>query len=99
MQQHEEEKILLTELDKQFPDIENKGYDNRSLKKKRNRKKYYLSLTQEILMEWQGLKTIQGYGKRMKLQTKKAFDSHGLKASLHRRFLRWFQARFCGDFK
>ena len=34
MQQHEEEKILLTELDKQFPDIEKKGYDNISLKKK-----------------------------------------------------------------
>ena len=62
--------FLLT--DKQFPDIENKGYDNRSLKKKKNRKKcYLLSLTHEILMEWQGLKTIQGYGQRMKLQTKK----------------------------
>ena len=55
MQQHEEEKYILTELDKQFPDIENKGYDNRSLKKKRNRKKCYLSLTQEILMESNGV--------------------------------------------
>ena len=45
--------FLLT--DKQFPDIENKGYDNRSLKKKRNRKKCYLSLTQEILMESNGV--------------------------------------------
>ena len=34
MPQHEEEKNIFTELDKQFPDIENKGYDNRSLKKK-----------------------------------------------------------------
>ena len=38
MQQHEEEKNILTQFDKQFPDIENKGYDNRSLKKKWNRK-------------------------------------------------------------
>ena len=42
-------------------------------------------------MEWQGLKTIQGYWERMKLQTKKAFDSHGLKARL--------PVDFCGDFK
>ena len=46
-----------------------------------------------------GLKTIQGYWKRMKVQTKKVFDSHGLKAHLHPRFLRWFQAQFRGDFK
>ena len=51
MKQHEEEKDILTEIDKQFPD---KGYDNRSLKKKRNRKKFYLSLRQEILMESNG---------------------------------------------
>ena len=59
MQQHEEEKYILTELDKQFPD-ENKGYDNRSLKKKEQ---------EEILSNFnagnpngikQGLKTILG---------------------------------------
>ena len=56
-------------------------------------KKFYLSLTQEILMEKNNLKILE----RMKLQTKQAFNSHGLKARLHRRFLRWFQARFRGD--
>ena len=50
MQQHEEEKIR-TELDKQFPD-ENKGHDNRSLKKKEQ---------EEILSNSRGLKAIQGY--------------------------------------
>jgi len=30
----EDEKLLLAELGQQFPEIENKGYDNSSLKKK-----------------------------------------------------------------
>jgi len=32
----EEERLLLAELGKQYPDIENKGYDNVSLKRKKS---------------------------------------------------------------
>ena len=32
----EEEKLPLAELGKQFPDLENKGYDNVSMKRKKS---------------------------------------------------------------
>ena len=49
-------KNILTELGKQFPDIENKSYDiNRTLKKKGSGRNFTeLRLTQEILMELNG---------------------------------------------
>jgi len=72
----EEEKLLLAELGKQYPDIENKGCDNLSLKSKK-------SSCEKVVQSFnagnpdgnkRNLKAIQGCWKRMKLQTKKEFD-------------------------
>jgi hypothetical protein len=72
----QEEKLLLAELGKQYPDIENKGYDNVSLKRKQ-------SSWEKVVQSFNAgnpdgnkrdMKAIQGCWKRMKLQTKKEFD-------------------------
>jgi len=72
----EEEKLLLAELGEQYPVIENKGYDNVSLKRKN-------SSWEKVVQSFNAgnpdgnkrdLKAIQGCWKRMKLQTKKEFD-------------------------
>ena len=74
----EEEKVFLAELGKQYPDIENKGYDNASLKRKK-------TSCGQIAKTFNAgnpdgkkrdLKAIQGCWKRMKIKTKKEFDEH-----------------------
>jgi len=72
----EEEKLLLAELGKQYPNIENKGYGHGSLKRKK-------SAWEKVVQSFnagnpdgnkRNLKAIQGCWKCMKLQTKKEFD-------------------------
>ena len=70
------ERILLAELDKEFPDIEDKGYDGRSLHKKERAWSQLLSWFNAANPSGQkrNLKQIQGCWKRFKLNAKKDFD-------------------------
>ena len=72
----EEEKLLLAELGREFPDVENKGYNSKTLT---NRAK----VSEEILKKCNsqnpnGIKSdlnqVQGCWRRLKLQSKKEHD-------------------------
>ena len=69
----EQEKLLLAELGKDFPEVESKGYDSKTLAKK-------AKAWEEILTRFNSqipngikrdLSQLQGYWKRLKLQSKK----------------------------
>ena len=72
----EEEKLLLAELGREFPDVENKGYDSKTLTKK-------AKAWEEILKKFNSqnpngikrdLNQAQGCWRRLKLQSKKEHD-------------------------
>ena len=74
----EQEKLLLAELGKDFPEVENKGYDSKTLAKK-------AKAWEEILTRFNSqipngikrdLSQLQGCWKRLKLQSKKEHDLH-----------------------
>ena len=74
----EQEKLLLAELGKDFPEVESKGYDSKTLAKK-------AKAWEEILTRFNsqipnGIKRdfsqLQGCWKRLKLQSKKEHDLH-----------------------
>ena len=73
---NEEEKLLMAELGREFPKVEIKGYDNKTLRKKANP-------WEEMLQKFNsrnpnGIKRdmnqIQGCWRRLKLQFKKEHD-------------------------
>lgn len=73
----EEEKLLLAELGREFPEVESKGYDNKTLTKK-------AKAWDEILRKLNSqnpsrikrdLNQIQGCWKRLKIQSKKEHDT------------------------
>ena len=72
----EEEELLMAELGREFPKVEIKGYDNKTLRKKANP-------WEEILQKFNSrnpngikrdLNQIQGCWRRLKLQFKKEHD-------------------------
>lgn len=74
----EQEKLLLAELGKDFPEVESKGYDSKTLAKK-------AKAWEEILTRFNSqipngikrdLSQLQGCWKRLKLQSKKEHDLH-----------------------
>ena len=74
----EQEKLLLAELGKDFPEVESKGYDSKTLAKK-------AKAWEEILTRFNSqipngikhdLTQLQGCWKRLKLQSKKQNDLH-----------------------
>ena len=74
----EQEKLLLAELGKDFPEVESKGYDSKTLAKK-------AKAWEEILTRFNSqipngikrdLSQLQGCWKRLKLQSKKELDLH-----------------------
>ena len=78
----EQEKLLLAELGKDFPEVESKGYDSKTLAKK-------AKAWEEILTRFNsqipnGIKRdhsqLQGCWKRLKLQSKKEHDLHSPEA-------------------
>ena len=78
----EQEKLLLAELSKDFPEVESKGYDSKTFAKK-------AKAWEEILTRFNSqipngikrdLSQLQGCWKRLKLQSKKEHDLHRRKA-------------------
>ena len=74
----EKEILFLAQLGKQYPDTENKGYNNARLTRKntsweKNAKTFN---TRNPHGNKRDLKATQGCKKRMKIQTKKEFDEH-----------------------
>ena len=74
----EQEKLLLAELGKDFPEVESKGYDSKTLAKK-------AKAWEEILTRFNSQipngitrdhSQLQGCWKRLKLQSKKEHDLH-----------------------
>ena len=74
----EQEKLLLAELGKDFPEVESKGYDSKTLTKK-------AKAWEEILTRFNSqipngikrdLSQLQGCWRRLKLQSKKEHDLH-----------------------
>ena len=74
----EQEKLLLAELGKDFPEVESKGYDSKTLAKKA--KAWEKILTRFNSQIPNGIKRdlcqLQGCWKRLKLQSKKEHDLH-----------------------
>ena len=79
----EQEKLLLAELGKDFPEVESKGYDSKTLAKK-------AKAWEEILTRFNSqipngikrdLSQLQGCWKRLKLQSKKEHDLHRREAN------------------
>ena len=74
----EQEKLLLAELGKDFPEVESKGYDSKTLKKKA--KSWEEILTRFNSQIPNGIKRdlskLQGCWRRLKLQSKKEHDLH-----------------------
>ena len=74
----EQEKLLLAKLGKDFPEVESKGFDSKTLAKK-------AKAWEEILTRFNSqipngikrdLSQLQGCWKRLKLQSKKKHDLH-----------------------
>lgn len=74
----EEERLLLAELGKEFPVIENKAYDNKTLGKKTKAWEAILSRYNSVNPGGikRDLNQLQGCWRRLKIQTKKEFDTH-----------------------
>ena len=74
----EQEKYLLAELGRDFPEVESKGYDSKTLAKKR--KAWEEILTKFNSQNLNGIKRdlsqLQGCWRRLKLQSKKEHDLH-----------------------
>ena len=74
----EEERLLVAELGKEFPVIENKAYDNKTLGKKTKAWEAILSRYNSVNPGGikRDLNQLQGCWRRLKIQTKKEFDTH-----------------------
>ena len=88
----EQEKLLLAELGKDFPEVESKGYDSKTLAKK-------AKAWEEILTRFNSqipngikrdLSQLQGCWKRLKLQSKKEHDLHRREAKKN-----WWRKSSC----
>ena len=75
---NEQEKLLLAELGRDFPEVESKGFDSKTLAKK-------IKAWEEILTKFNsqnlngiksGLSQLQGWWRRLKLQSKKEHELH-----------------------
>ena len=72
----EQEKLVLAELGKGFPEVESKGYDSKTLAKKAKaweETRFSSQISNGIKRD---LSQLQGCWKRLKLQSKKEHDLH-----------------------
>ena len=74
----EQEKLLLAELGKDFPEVESKGYDSKTLAKKAKAWEDILTRFNSQIPNGikRDLSQLQGCWKRLKLQSKKEHDLH-----------------------
>ena len=75
---NEQEKLLLAELGKDFPEVESKGYDSKTLTKKAKAWKEILTRFNSQIPNGikRDLSQLQGCWRRLKLQSKKGHDLH-----------------------
>ena len=75
---NEQEKLLLAELGKDFPEVERKGYDSKTLAKKAKAWEEILTRFNSQIPDGikRDLSQLQGCWKRLKLQSKKEHDLH-----------------------
>ena len=76
----EQENLLLTELGRDFPEVESKGYDGKTVRVAKNAKAWVGILTKFNSQNPNGIRRdvsqLQGCWKRLKLQSKKEHDLH-----------------------
>ena len=74
----EQEKLLLAELGRDFPEVESKGYDSKTLAKKTKAWEEILTKfnSQTLNSIKRDLCQLQGCWRRLKLQSKKEHDLH-----------------------
>ena len=93
----EQEKLLLAELGRDFPEVESKGYDSKTLAKKT--KAWEKILTKFNYQNLNGIKRnlsqLQGCWRQLKLQSKKEHDLHRREA--RRQLLNLLEQEFDDD--